>query len=161
MARPCRIEGHSYVGQQQYFLTICADQRAEFFRNDETARMAIDLFLQTASSHRFDVITYCVMPDHMHALTEGRDDGAELEPFVKIAKQKTGYEFKQQHRTRLWQPGYYEHVLRSDERTADVVRYIIENPLRKRLVENVLDYPYWGSSLYSREDLLASIGMHR
>ena len=61
----------------------------------------------------------------------------------------------------MWQEGYYEHVLRDEERTQDVVYYIIANPLRKHLAENVLDYPYWGSMQYSREELLHSIGLRR
>jgi REP-associated tyrosine transposase len=155
MSRPHRIVGHEYVGEQEYFLTICTYQRSEAFTQDAVARMVIDQFLQTAREHEMDIIAYCVMPDHLHALVAGRHEGAALEPFVKLAKQRAGFEFKQHHRQKLWQRGYYEHVLRSDERTEDVVRYIIENPLRKGLVENILDYPYWGSSLCDRAELLS------
>jgi hypothetical protein len=54
----------------------------------------------------------------------------------------------------LWQAGYYDRVLRNDDATADVVRYIIQNPVRAEIVESPTSYPHWGSGLYSREQLL-------
>jgi hypothetical protein len=42
----------------------------------------------------------------------------------------------------LWQKSYYDHVVRDDEALSAVVRYIIENPARARLVESPEDYPY-------------------
>jgi hypothetical protein len=38
--------------------------------------------------------------------------------------------------------------------TAAIARYIVENPVRARLVTDPLDYPHWGSSMCSREELL-------
>jgi putative transposase len=78
--------------------------------------------------------------------------------FVKLAKQRAGYRFKQKYGSNLWQDGYYDHVLRDQEKTERVIFYVITNPLRSHLVENLLDYPFWGSGLYSREELLAHIG---
>lgn len=42
----------------------------------------------------------------------------------------------------LWQINYYEHVLRSEEATEKVARYIIDNPVRKGLVPGFCDYPF-------------------
>jgi hypothetical protein len=49
-------------------------------------------------------------------------------------------------------------VLRREEATADVVRYIVNNPIRSRIVERADDYRSWGSSTHSREELLEYIG---
>ena len=161
MSRPKRIPGYEYVGVQRYFLTICTDQRLEHLRDAANVDIVARHFLQTAERERIAVIVYCVMPDHMHLLVDGLDDGAELVPFVKLSKQKSGFEFKQRTGSRLWQEGYYEHVLRDEERTEDVVFYIIANPVRKGLVKDVMDYPFWGSSVYGRQELLNSIGLRK
>lgn len=42
----------------------------------------------------------------------------------------------------LWQINYYEHVLRSDEATEKTARYILENPVRRGLVEDFCDYHF-------------------
>jgi hypothetical protein len=50
--------------------------------------------------------------------------------------------------------GFYDHVLRAEEDRAAVIRYLLENPIRAGLVRNLLEYPYWGSGLCAREELL-------
>ena len=48
------------------------------------------------------------------------------------------------HEGPLWQENYYDHVLRSHESGMRIAQYILENPLRKGLVDTVEDYAYSG-----------------
>jgi hypothetical protein len=50
--------------------------------------------------------------------------------------------------------GYFEHVLRDDEVTQMVGKYVLENPVRAGLVKEPLDYPFSGSLVYQRDQLL-------
>ncbi len=111
-------------------------------------------FRRTAQSERFAILAYCVMPDHAHFLVEGTSDSANLKAFAKIAKQRSGGIFSRRHHRPLWQEGYYDRVLRADENVRAVVRYILNNPVRKGLVVNPLEYPYLGSDPWSLNDLL-------
>jgi REP element-mobilizing transposase RayT len=43
----------------------------------------------------------------------------------------------------VWQPGYFDHGVRSDEDLRSIARYIIANPLRAGLCDSVGDYPWW------------------
>ncbi len=43
----------------------------------------------------------------------------------------------------LWQKGFYDHALRENENVQGIARYIVANPLRAGLVEQVGDYPLW------------------
>jgi hypothetical protein len=43
----------------------------------------------------------------------------------------------------LWQPNYYDHAVRYDEDIKVIARYIVANPLRANLVENIGDYSLW------------------
>jgi len=99
------------------------------------------------------------MPDHIHLLIEGTTDDAALEPFVSKAKQKSGFDFAARAGRRLWQKGYYDRVLRDEESTIDVILYIVNNPLRAGLVKCPADYPFWGSGIYTREELLDRIAL--
>lgn len=161
MSRPPRIPCFPYTGVQRYFLTICTRDRVERFRDPVLARRVVDEILRTAADHEMAVLAYCIMPDHLHLLAEGQSERAELTAFVKLAKQRTGFAFKQRYGALLWQPGYYEHVLRDEETTPAIVAYIVNNPVRKHLVENPADYPYWGSPAYSRAEVLRFIGETR
>lgn len=140
---------------------MCTLDRAEYFTDSQVVSVIVDHFLQTAREKDIAIVAYCVMPDHLHLLVDGENDSSEMEPFVSLAKQRAGYWFSRSHGKKLWQKGYYEHVLRDEEKTEAVAYYIIANPIRKKLVEKVMDYPYWGSGIYTREELLSSIGLRR
>ena len=96
------------------------------------------------------------MPDHLHLLTEGTTQGSDLCHFVSSFKQNSGFAFSRERAGRLWQTGYYDRVLRDDEETLTVVRYILENPVRAALVAKFSDYPYSGSDRYSLVELATS-----
>lgn len=94
------------------------------------------------------------MPDHLHALLEATSDASDFCAFVKRFKQTTGFEYcRRTRQRRLWQPGYHEHILRSDEITEAVARYILENPIRAALSDHLGEYPFAGSAVYSHEQL--------
>ena len=84
------------------------------------------------------------MPDHLHLLIEGQCDAADALAFVHQAKQRSGYAYGQLGLGQLWQPSFYDRILRNDEETLSVVRYILDNPMRAGLVASPRDYPFSG-----------------
>ena len=77
--------------------------------------------------------------------------------FIKAAKQYSGFYFKNRLGRQLWQRYGFERTLRNDEATLSVVRYIIENPVRARLVQNAEDYPFAGSPVYDLAEILEAV----
>ncbi len=94
------------------------------------------------------------MPDHFHAVVEGRTDAANLPRFIRLVKQRTGFAFRRTCCGRLWQESYFDRTLRRQESLANVVRYMIHNPVRAGLVEAPVQYPHWGSGVCTRRELL-------
>jgi putative transposase len=88
------------------------------------------------------------MPDHVHILLRGDLPGSDLPAFVFAWKQSSGYRYRRAYAQRLWQVGYFERVLRDEEDTETLVKYILGNPVRKGLTSALGDYPYawsaWG-----------------
>ncbi len=125
-----RLPGFDYRGKYTYFFTTCVNQRRELLDDPANAQPVIDQFLIVARQFDFEAIAYCAMPDHFHALVRGLVPDADFRAFMKAWKQKSGYQWKQRHGERLWQAGYHEHVLRTNESPAVFVRYIVENPTR-------------------------------
>jgi REP element-mobilizing transposase RayT len=82
------------------------------------------------------------MPDHLHVLVEGTTNDTDFKAFMKLARMRAAVAVARGYRYRLWQDGYFEHVLRDEETTPAVVAYIIANPLRAGLVKCVDDYPF-------------------
>jgi putative transposase len=100
------------------------------------------------------MLAYCFMPDHVHLLVEGVDLQSDLRTFVGRAKQHSGADFALKHDRRLWQPGYYDRVLRQDGDARRVARYIVNNPVRAGLVVSPRDYPFVGSDVWTLDELL-------
>jgi putative transposase len=155
--RPPRLNGFAYVGCHRYFLTICTFQKIEHFRSADVVKVLWLQFLRTSADHGFAIPAYCFMPDHVHVLAEGRRESADLRRFVNDVKQRTAHDARSWIRGRLWQPGYYDRVLRDDDSSHDVARYIVANPVRAGLVASPRDYPFLGSDLVSVVDLVESI----
>jgi putative transposase len=161
MSRPCRLDSPDYVGLRQYFLTICARQRGRFFTDPATVALVLAHFLRVATDESFEVLAYCFMPDHLHLIVVARSEAADLQRFVRLAKQRSGFSFVHRAGRRLWQESYYERVIRSEASLPGIVEYVLGNPVRAGLATSPAEYPHWGSQSYSREDLLEFVGSVR
>jgi putative transposase len=152
------LKDFDYRGYYHYFVTICTDRKKNFFvKNNHLIKKIIEVLDQTGKKQFFTVWAYCFMPDHLHILVEGINVHSDLKKFMKDFKQRTGYWFTHEESNtgnKLWQPGYYEHVLRKEEDTNEILRYILNNPVRKGLVTHYLNYSYSGSLTIDIKEIL-------
>jgi putative transposase len=149
MARPPRLRSYDYSGYLPVFLTTSAYDRRRVFADADVADAVVAQLLTTVAASAVEVTAYCLMPDHAHVLLTGmREDARPLDVFVRW-KQRTGQWYRQRTGARLWQEGYWDHVLRDTEDVGDVVRYILGNPVRAGLVTGIDGYR-WMGSVYSR-----------
>jgi putative transposase len=96
---------------------------------------------------------YILMPDHVHAFVR-LAPGLGLGAWVRGLKRQLGTMIEKQgvrpyvlsgmKLSSLWQPGFFDHVLRHDESYASKWYYVRENPVRKGLVDRAEDWPYQG-----------------
>jgi len=154
MSRPHRLDASQYVGVRQYFLTICTYQRKRTLVDADTIALVWSQLLHIAVAEKFVFLAYCFMPDHLHAIVTGQSETGNFLRFVSSAKQQSSFAFAQITGRRLWQEGYFDRTVRRDESVPELIKYIIENPVRAGLVRTVGAYPHWGSQVYSREELL-------
>jgi putative transposase len=155
--RPPRLKHFTYTGYYRYSLTFCSDQRRAIFRNHRPVDVVLSQISRASKERDFAVIAYCFMPDHLHLLVHGQSESADCKRFITIVKQYSAYYYSKEIGGKLWQRYGYERVLRKDEETCTVARYILENPVRAGLVACVEDYPFLGSLVCDRRDLLLSL----
>jgi REP element-mobilizing transposase RayT len=99
-----------------------------------------------AEQEHVEPLAYVLMPDHVHWLFVLREP-LSLSQLMASVK---GYSAKQIKRlldksdeNAVWQPGYHDHAVRQDEDLHAMARYVVANPIRAGLVQNVGDYPHW------------------
>ncbi len=151
-----RLAVWDYRNPGGYFVTICSHQQRQVFGRLRGSRVSLaplgELIVDRwngLTAHYSNVLldSFAVMPDHLHALlvlTDPKVGEASLAPTpgsrrvahslgAVIGNFKSGVT-RAAHRDlglagRIWQRGYYDHIVRS-ERDADQIRqYIASNPL--------------------------------
>ncbi len=134
-----------YKGCYRYSITLCTYNKQAFFRDEKLANWLIETLKKKSRVFGFKVWAYCFMPNHLHLLIEGENDNSDLMKFISDYKQYTSYYYKEQSKKKLWQTNFYEHILRKEEQTTKVANYIFNNPVRKELVRDFMEYQFLGS----------------
>lgn len=160
--RPCftrkniRLFASRYLGRNEYFFTLCFENRRRYGANRRVAEWLISSLRKHALAWRFHIHAYCIMPDHVHILASGAADGSNAMAFIESFKQATARTFTQRTNRRLWQFKYYDHILRNRDSADRVCWYIWMNPVRKGVCAVPSEYPYLGSFTEIGNQLLRS-----
>jgi len=145
-----RLDLSIYKGIKAYFVTICTNNQQRVFTDTKTIAEHLKLLNSCCKKEKFSVWAYCFMPDHLHLLLIAKEN-SDLVKFIRTYKQLSGYGYKKTTGKNLWQKSFYDHILRKEENIPEVIRYILENPVRKGLVEYFADYPFSGSLEFGKE----------
>jgi putative transposase len=156
---PGHLRSFDYIGRYRYSLTFCTDRRQPHFTTAEPVDLVHGQIVRAARAESAAIVAACYMPDHVHLLIEMESELSDALALISRAKQYSGFHFKRRFGKRLWQRYGYERVLRDDEQTLVVARYILNNPVRKRLVERPQDYPFSRSEQYSIDAILSAVQM--
>ena len=136
-----RLGRRSIIGQH-YLLTFVCRARHRAFDNPQ-AVTAVRMALAQSDEQAVTCSTaWVIMPDHVHWLFELQDK--TLGFVAQRFKSATAFRVGRQggHPAGLWGPAYHDHAIRSDESLRRHARYIVANPVRKGLSEQVGEYPH-------------------
>jgi putative transposase len=130
----------SWVNPQNeiYFITINCRERF----NNQLALPEISEKLFATVRHRQEKLLwwphlFLLMPDHLHALLSFPLSGKQQRTVVSKWKEWTAKDLGL-----LWQRDFFEHRLRHDESRREKVDYILNNPVRQKLVSRSEDWPF-------------------
>jgi putative transposase len=140
-----RLPAVNYRGRRLYFLTVCCDHRRKVFADSRHAERLIALLRHEANAHDFAVHAYCLMPEHLHLLLEGKSHESDLLRFVQLFKLNSTLALQAAQGEPVWQKKFYDHILRARDSMDRVAWYIWMNPVRKALCSKAQDYPFSGS----------------
>ena len=154
-----RLPKYDYSQPGAYFVTICLKPRLPRFgevrRGDPCGRpplpphvahtflgkIAVDTFSYLETIYPVSIPIHIVMPDHVHAIIVLEQWAtARVAPtlgqVVGAYKSKVSTQWLAMCKERgvtmgpLWQRGYYEHVIRSQQDLDEAAEYILGNPGR-------------------------------
>jgi REP element-mobilizing transposase RayT len=131
-----------------YFITTCIAGRRTLLANARSHAILRGEWQGLKDRHGWAVGRYVVMPDHVHFFiapnfndvkTLGAAVGRWKEWTAKRLVTETGADLP------IWQPEFFDHVLRSPESRSEKWNYVRNNPVRQQLVSHADEWPYAGS----------------
>ncbi len=128
-----------------YLITTTTFERSPIFLNIDSGWLVAKEIHRLEQKKWSRSLCWVVMPDHIHWLFVLRQ--RSLARMIQALKSRSAISINR-HRGRsgrVWQPGFHDRALRRDEDIKKVARYVIANPLRAGLVENITDYPLWSA----------------
>lgn len=138
------IKGRLSIGGGLYSITAVSYRRVPVFDSFYLARIVINNLREIHDQGMVASLCWVVMPDHLHWLFELKAN-VTLAAVMQKLKGRSAKQINFERNTigKVWQAGYYEHALRSEEGIGDIARYIVANPLRAGLVGSLKEYPHW------------------
>ncbi len=97
----------------------------------------------------YNLICYCIMPNHVHILIKPllktKDKPYSIAGIMKNHKSFTAIESNKilKRNGQFWHRGYYDHYIRDENEFYNVIRYILNNPVKAGLVEKYEDWGYY------------------
>ncbi len=137
-------KGRVSLAQQAYLVTACTVERKTTFKDFHCAQAAAASFSARNVRHDAQLLSWVLMPDHAHWVVQLGPD-APLGRVVQSIKSRSAREVNRRLRRKgaVWQPGFHDRLIRTDQDLLGVCRYVVANPLRAGLVQVIGDYPFW------------------
>ena len=129
-----------------YHVITSTKDRSRIFSNLFAGRVVINAMYREDEAGHVDTLAFVVMPDHLHwlfKLNGSRSLSSTVGTMKSYSTRRLNSLLKR--RGRIWQSGFYDHAIRSDDVLVHVARYIIANPLRARIAKSVRQYSLWDS----------------
>ena len=129
---------------QIYFITFNTLERRKLFCDCAVAADSARSIQETAQRLDGRLIAWVLMPDHWHGLIE-IGNWMSLPTYVGRLKGAVSRKLKLLHPNlpAVWQDGFHDHAIRRCESIETIADYLLMNPIRAGLAENLSQYPYW------------------
>jgi len=150
-----------------YFFTLVTFQRQKLFLVPDVMRLLLDTVEHVREMHPFEIIAYCVLPDHVHFLWQMPEDDTNYSMRIGVIKRRFSIQFISKYGDRLqksdsqtrrrevtiWQRRFWEHLIRDEKDLNQHIDYIHYNPVKHGLVSKVRDWEISSFHNYVKEDI--------
>jgi putative transposase len=142
-----RIYGNYHL----HFITCSCYRRLPFLKPARSRDRFLTILEQVRERHRFVVVGYVVMPEHIHLLVSEPEIG-NPSTVMQVLKQRTARALLPKRRPRdprqsnlfdrdsaaraFWQARFYDFNVWSKKKRLEKLRYMHQNPVKRGLVES-------------------------
>lgn len=139
-----------------YFFTLISYNRRKILCENDLLKAFKDSIKVIQQHYPFEIIAWVQMPDHLHCIWKLPDNDADYSMRWSQIKRLTTQACPQYHlpihelspskisrnERGVWQRRFFEHQIKSEADFIKYMDYIHYNPVKHRLVERAIDWPY-------------------
>lgn len=140
MARPLRLD---FAGALHH-VTSRGNERRLIFRSDGDRRAFLDLLGKAAVRFNWIVYAYVLMTNHFHLLIETPEPTLSRGMHWLNGCYADWFNRRRRRSGHLFQGRFHSYLIERDSYLAEVLRYVVLNPVRARMVEHPEAYR-WSS----------------
>jgi putative transposase len=131
------------AGARTFCVTSSIAGKRHLLQSDRSAQLFIDVLYHYRSQHKYRLHAFVVMPDHFHVLLTV---GPEISIERAVQFIKGGFAFRAGKelgfRAPVWERGFSEVRIYGAEAFSQIRNYVVQNPVKRRLVESPQEYTY-------------------
>ena len=126
------------------------NRRQSVFIRDNDYSQYLNLLGTYSQRFRVDVLSYCLMPNHIHLIVVPRENGNLAQAIGETHRNYTRFvNYRENWKGYLWQGRFSSYIL-DDNYLLAATRYILLNPVRAGIVSNPWEYEWSGARYHMR-----------
>ena len=144
MPRDDLLKGRVSLVNHVYHVTTVTENRQPLFADFFCGRLVVAEMRRLEAENAVRSLAWVLMPDHLHWLLQ-LGNRVTLSSLMQKLKGRSSHAIHQHFGDNgaVWQRGFHDHALRREEDLRAIARYIVANPLRRGLANQIGDYPLW------------------
>jgi len=127
-----------------------------YLKNPKVAKIVAEK-IHEYDNQLYELICFCIMPNHVHILLDtsiqlegkelnnlSKENYVQLGRILKLIKGGSAFEVNKllNRNGRFWQNESYDHYVRGGSEMARIVKYIVMNPVKAKLVNDWEEYVF-------------------
>ena len=133
-----------YVKGGTYFFTLVTRQRKSIFDNSKSVSLLHAAFEETKNKKPFSLNAIVILPDHLHCIWTLKADDDDFSVRWQMIKARFSRLYNKHiaQDENIWQPRFWEHLIRDENDLKNHIDYIHYNPVKHGLVNSPREWKY-------------------
>jgi putative transposase len=145
MAHPARNAAPANIlnPSRVFFVTTKTSMGRRLLQSERNAGLLIDVLRSLFAEHRFKILDFVVMPDHIHLLIEV-SGAMTIERAMQLIKGRFSHRLSHEfgYKGEVWQRGFTEEQVMNKESFEAHRAYIAGNPVKAGLAAAAGEFPF-------------------
>ncbi len=158
-----------YGRRDLHFVTFSCYRRRPYLSSIRCRNRFVKILDEVRQRHKFQLIGYVVMPEHVHLLISEPPKGNPSK-VLQVLKQKVSrslhgkrgssgrqlelvFASEESEPSPFWQRRFYDFNVRSEKKLVQKLDYMHRNPVDRNLVQHPKDWPWSSWSFYEKGEV--------